>query len=96
MLDNHQKQHLKRLAHDRKPVVIIGANGLTDAVLAEIDGALDRHELVKVRVNAGGREERTGIVDRIQQRLDAELVQQLGHVATFFRRNPETPRIELS
>lgn len=44
-LTNPQKRQLKALAHPRKPVVIIGDNGLTDAVMQEIEIALDHHEL---------------------------------------------------
>ena len=46
-LSTKQKQHLKGLAHSLKPVVLLGANGLTEAVLAEIEIALDHHELIK-------------------------------------------------
>lgn len=49
-LSNKQKQHLKGLAHNLKPVVLMGANGLTEAVLAEIEIALNHHELIKVKV----------------------------------------------
>ena len=48
-LSTKQKQHLKGLAHSLKPVVLIGANGLTEAVLAEMSVALDHHELIKVK-----------------------------------------------
>ena len=54
-LTNPQKRQLKALAHPRKPVVIIGDNGLTDAVMQEIEIALDHHELIKIRVNAEDR-----------------------------------------
>lgn len=46
-LSTKQKQYLKGLAHNLKPVVLMGANGLTEAVLAEIEIALDYHELIK-------------------------------------------------
>ena len=49
-LSTKQKQHLKGLAHSLKPVVLMGANGLTEAVLAEIEIALNHHELIKVVV----------------------------------------------
>ncbi|MCL4410582.1 MAG: YhbY family RNA-binding protein, partial [Gammaproteobacteria bacterium] len=44
-LSNKQKQFLKGLAHPLKPVVLLGANGLTEGVVAEIDSALEHHEL---------------------------------------------------
>ncbi|CDH43493.1 MAG: ribosome assembly RNA-binding protein YhbY [Candidatus Competibacteraceae bacterium] len=95
-LTNPQKRHLKALAHHRKPVVIIGDSGITPAVTHEILLALDHHELIKIRVNAADRETRETMVAELCTTTDAALVQRVGHIATLFRRNPETPRIELS
>lgn len=95
MLSNPQKRHLKALAHSRKPVVIVGADGLTEAVLTEIERAITHHELLKVRINAADRTEREAMIAQICQILGAEQVQRLGHVATLFRRNPEKSRISL-
>ena len=95
MLSNSQKRHLKKLAHDKKPVILIGAKGLTDAVMTEIDQALSHHELLKIRVNAADREERQTLINRISQTLNAELVQRVGHIATFYRHNSEQNKIQL-
>lgn len=95
MLNDKQKRHLKALAHDRKPIVIVGANGLTEAVLAELEGALTYHELVKVRVNAEDRETREAMIELMCEAAHADFVQRVGHVATLFRRNAEKPRIVL-
>ncbi len=95
MLNNQQKRHLKSLAHARKPVIIIGANGLTPAVLSAIDDALNHHELIKVKVNAEDRDSRTAMIEHICTTLATELVQRVGHIVTLFRRNPATPRIPL-
>jgi RNA-binding protein len=94
-LNNQQKRYLKSIAHAKKPVVIVGANGLTGSVLDEIDLALDHHELIKVRINAGDRTERQAMVERINQHTGAQLVQRIGHIATLFRPNPEAPRLQL-
>ena len=95
MLTNPQKKHLKALAHALDPVVIIGANGLTQAVLDELERAIDHHELIKVRVNAADRAEREGMIAQIARTLSADPVQRIGHVAVFYRRHPEQPRIRL-
>ena len=55
-LGNAQKRYLRGLAHDLKPVLLVGAKGITDNLVAEADGALAHHELVKVRVVADDRE----------------------------------------
>jgi RNA-binding protein len=95
MLTNPQKKHLKTLAHALDPVVIIGANGLTRAVLDELERAIAHHELIKVRVNAADRGERDGMIAQIARNLSADPVQRIGHVAVFYRRHPEQPRIQL-
>jgi RNA-binding protein len=94
-LSNRQIRHLRGLAHSLKVVVALGAKGLTDSVVDEIDHALSRHELLKVRVNVGDREERDEIIQEICERTGAELIQRVGHVATLFRQNPEKPRIDV-
>ncbi len=90
-----QIRHLRSLAHHRKPVVIIGGAGLTEAVLAEIDQALAHHELIKVRVNAADRTQREAFIADICQRTGAEVVQKIGHIAAFYRR-AEKPVIALN
>jgi len=94
-LTKKQIRQLKSLVHHLNPVVIIGQNGLTDAVFKELDITLSTHELIKVRLNAGDREERREMIDRICTHCGAELVQSIGHVAAFFRRNPDKPVISL-
>jgi RNA-binding protein len=91
MLNNFQKHLLRSLAHAKKPVVIIGSNGLTPSVLKEIDAALSYHELIKIKVNAETRQVRAEIVRQICELLDTEMVQQVGHIAILFRRNDQKP-----
>lgn len=88
-LTDSQRHHLRRLGHHLKPVVRTGNAGLSEAVLNELDIALRDHELVKVKLVAGDRDERRQFVDTIQERLGAELVQSVGHVALLYRANPE-------
>jgi RNA-binding protein len=95
MLNSLQKHHLKSLAHAKKPVVIIGSNGLTPPVLNEINAALSHHELIKIRANAETRRVRAEIVKQICELLEAETVQRVGHTATLFRRNHQKPRVHL-
>ena len=64
-LSTKQKQHLKGLAHPLKPVVMLGGNGLTEGVLAEIEQALSHHELIKVKIASEDRETKQLIVDAI-------------------------------
>ncbi|MGC9457384.1 MAG: ribosome assembly RNA-binding protein YhbY [Halothiobacillaceae bacterium] len=94
-LTRNQQKFLKAEAHHLKPVVLLGQHGLTEAVLAEIDEALRVHELIKVRIPGQSREDKQAMVNRIARDCAAEAVQTVGHVATFFRANPDRPRLEL-
>lgn len=90
-----QKRHLRTLAHALKPVILVGDKGVTDSVLAELDGALEHHELLKVRVAAEDRAARDALIDRLAEATGASLVQRIGHVACLYRRSSERPRITL-
>ena len=93
-LSNKQKQHLKALAHPLNPVVLLGNHGLTEAVLAEIDQALDYHELIKVKVAAEDRETKLLIIDAIVRETLAYKVQVIGKIAVLYRPS-EQKKIEL-
>lgn len=90
------KRKLRALGHKLKPVVIIGNAGYTDSVQRELDQALDHHELLKVRVNAGDRKERDRIIQELCTTTGASLVQSIGHVALLYRLNPAGSKINLS
>jgi RNA-binding protein len=90
-----QLRHLRGLAHHLRPVVTLGQAGLTDAVMREIETALQFHELIKVKLAGADRAERTLLVQRILERSNAELIQQIGATASIFRRNPDKPRVRL-
>ena len=94
-LTEPQRKHLRRLGHDRNPIVLIGQGGLGPNVVAEMDRALTDHELVKVRARVGDRQERDRILDELAAATRSELVQRLGHVALYYRRNPYRPGILL-
>jgi len=90
-----QKRHLRALAHSLKPVILMGAKGCTEALLAELAIALDRHELVKVKVTGEDRDERDAVIAQLQTTTGAALVQRIGNIAVLFRRNAEKPLIVL-
>ncbi|CAM3945096.1 ribosome assembly RNA-binding protein YhbY [Pseudoalteromonas byunsanensis] len=88
-LSNKQKQYLKGLAHPLKPVVLLGANGLTEGVLVEIDQSLNIHELIKVKVPTNDRETKQLIFDAIVRETGAHKVQTIGHVIVLYRQSEE-------
>ncbi|MEG3133279.1 ribosome assembly RNA-binding protein YhbY [Rouxiella sp. T17] len=94
-LNNKQKQYLKGLAHPLKPVVMLGNNGLTEGVLAEIDQALQHHELIKVKIAAEERETKSLIADAIVRETKAINVQVIGNMLVLYRPSTEDRKIIL-
>lgn len=84
-LKESQKRYLRKLAHKLKPVVIIGDAGLSEGVLHELDLSLEHHELIKVRIKAGDREERDELIKTLCSKACCNLVQQIGHIAILYR-----------
>lgn len=88
-LTTKQRQFLKGLAHHLSPVVMLGGNGLTEGVLAEIDNALNHHELIKVKIAGADREVKQLIIQAIVRETKAIEVQTIGHILVLYRPSEE-------
>lgn len=93
-LNARQRKHLRGLAHALQPVVTVADKGLSRNVMAEIESALDHHELVKVKFRTD-RDTRAAWAAEVASRCVAERVQAIGQVVCFFRRNPRKPTVAL-
>ena len=89
-----QRQQLKAQAHKLKPIVLIGNNGLTEAVSKEINRALNDHELLKIRIPIQDREERQAVFTEICQSVQAEPVQLIGNIGIVYRKNPQNKYLD--
>lgn len=79
------RRELKARAHGLRPVVMIGADGVSEAVMHEIESGLRAHELIKVRVLAADRAEREAMLDQICRLSGATAVQHIGKVLVLYR-----------
>merc|ERR550539_1647779 len=86
-LTTKQKLHLKGLAQHLKPVVLMGSNGLTDSVIAEIDNALAHHELIKIKIASEDRETKQLIIDNIVSATGATKVQTIGKILVLYKQS---------
>lgn len=84
-LTEKQRKHLRRIAHTRRPLVIVGQAGLTEGVVAELERALTDHELVKVSARIAERAAREAALEQLAERTGAVLVQRVGRVGVFYR-----------
>ena len=94
-LSNPQKRYLRGLAHDLKPIIMVGAKGPTDTVIAELDAALERHELIKVKFAAEDRETRDAWIEQLIEKSSVSLISRIGNVAIVFRRSKDKALIIL-
>jgi RNA-binding protein len=88
------RRRLRAAGHHLAPVVQVGKEGVTAAVLRQLDGALRTHELVKVRVGTGSPEDRHQAAGRLGEEAGAQVAQVLGRTVLVYRRHPERPRYE--
>ncbi|HEU4991221.1 MAG TPA: ribosome assembly RNA-binding protein YhbY [Luteimonas sp.] len=94
-LTNAQTRFLRGQAHGLKAMLQVGGKGISDALVAEVDGALEHHELIKVKVAAEDRDARDAMVEELARRAGAALVQRIGHTAVLFRPSKDNRRIVL-
>jgi RNA-binding protein len=94
-LTGKQRRHLRALGHDLDAVVQIGKQGLTDAVVAAVDEALERHELVKIRIGTECPDDRHDVAERLGPAAKGEVAQVLGRTLLLYRRHPKEAKIQL-
>ena len=83
---------LRARAHSLAAVVLLGAAGLSEAALKEIDRALAAHGLVKVRAGKAERTDLDAMFQSMAERLGAARVQAIGHTFVLFRPIPENTK----
>jgi len=94
-LTSTQKRYLRGLAHALKPVIMVGNKGVTPALAVELAIALERHELIKVKLAGDDRPARAAQIAELADAGKAQVVQTIGKVACLYRRNDEAPKIAL-
>jgi len=95
MLTSAQTRFLRGQAHGLKAMLQVGGKGLTDALVSEVDGALEHHELIKVKVGGEDREARDAMIDELAGRTGSALVQRIGHTAILYRPSKDRRHIVL-
>ena len=89
VLTDNQKKELRGRAHKLKPVVLLGKEGMTDAIVSAVDSALQTHELIKVKLLQNCMEDKAQVAEALSERLEAALVQRIGKTIVLFRERPE-------
>ncbi|WP_144820483.1 ribosome assembly RNA-binding protein YhbY [Marinobacter piscensis] len=85
-LSPEQRREYRAIAHNLKPVIIVGDKGFTDNLQEELERALNDHELIKIKVASPDRETRQEAVTALCAATGAEVVQSIGKIAVIMRR----------
>ncbi len=80
---------LRGVGHQLNPVVLIGANGVTDTVIEEVSRALSDHELIKIKIPAGSGDERKACAAAIAEATGSEVIHHIGRMVLLLRANPD-------
>ncbi len=95
-LTSKQRAHLRKLAHHLKPVVLVGSDGVTDAVLASILDALNTRELLKIKLQESAPTDAREAARAIEAGLTGvHPVQTIGRTVVLYREHPDEPEIRL-
>lgn len=94
-LTNADKKQYRAIAHNLNPIIIVGENGLSEALMEELNRALNDHELIKVKIAVGERDTRAELIQMMCEQAPAELVQTIGKIAVILRKSPK-PNPKLS
>jgi putative YhbY family RNA-binding protein len=89
-----ERKDYRAQAHHLDPVVQVGNDGLTPAVIKEIDGALKAHGLIKVRVFSDDRAAREAMLAELAEQLDAAPIQHIGKLLVLWRPVPPKEKAE--
>ena len=95
-LTSKQRAFLRKLAHELKPIVHVGGEGVTPTLLASVEEALNTRELLKVKVLEAAPAKARATADQISASLEGvHIPQTIGRTIVLYRRHPESPEIKL-
>ena len=94
-LTGKQRRHLRALGHHLAPVVQVGQEGVSDAVVSQADAQLDAHELIKVKIGESSPQDRHEAADTLAARTQAQVAQVLGRTVLLYRPRKDKPQIVL-
>jgi len=91
-ITSKERAALRGEAHHLDPLVHVGKEGITDALLGSLDDALRTHELVKVALTKSAEVDVKDAARQLSEAMDADVVQVIGRTTTLYRHNPELER----
>lgn len=85
-----QVKFLRGIAHGLNPIIIIGSKGVTESLMQELESSLEHHELLKIKIAIGEKDDRKEIIEHIVAQTKSQLVQSIGKTCVIFRAKKQT------
>jgi RNA-binding protein len=85
IITNIDKKKFRAIGHKLKPIVMIAQKGLSETVGEELNRALENHELIKVKIAAGERDDKKALIIEICKEFKAECIQSVGNIVLLYR-----------
>ncbi len=95
VLTGKQKRYLRAMGNEMDPILQVGKGGITEAVVAQTEGALEARELIKGRVLPNSPEDPKPVAMELASQTEAELVQVIGRNFLLFKVSKNKPVIIL-
>ena len=95
MINGKQRAYLRKLSHDIDPIFQVGKNGIEDAFLKQVEDALEKRELIKIKVLENSGLETREASDYICSKVGAEGIQAIGSKIVLYKQSKKNPKIEI-
>ena len=95
MLNSKQRAYLRGIASTYETILQVGKGGITDNLVEQVNGALKKRELIKLRVLDNSMFTAREAAEELAALTKAEVVQVIGSRFVLFKRNPQEPVIDL-
>ncbi|MCR4944247.1 MAG: ribosome assembly RNA-binding protein YhbY [Clostridium sp.] len=95
MLTGKQRAYLRKLAHNMDPIFQVGKNGVEDTFLKQVEEALEKRELIKIKVLDNSLLEAREVSDMICEEIGCEGIQSIGSKLVLYKKSKKNPKIEL-
>ncbi|RNF40993.1 ribosome assembly RNA-binding protein YhbY [Planococcus salinus] len=95
MLTGKQKRFLRSEAHHLDPIFQVGKGGVNEAMLVQIEEALEKRELVKISILQNNEDDKHEVAEKLAKGTKAELVQLIGHTVVLYKQSVNNKKIEL-
>ena len=95
MLNSRQRAQLRGLANSMETIFQVGKGGINDQLIRQVDEALEKRELIKLRVLETSPVTSREAADEIALAVKADVVQVIGSRFVLYRESKDNKTIKL-